>query len=425
MKRAIVLLTILALLAALTACANGGSPSAAASLSASPSPSPTAAPSPATRTDLPAYFAPGLSAVGALPTQNWRIGFIAGGAYQEAAVLYALQDIAAQYAALGVTVSVWQAYSESAQTDAAQRFVSDGVDLVILCADGERAEVGKICSAAGIPYITMGCRAGTPGQDGYLCSFENDDYLVGVLTGLAVADTLTAKNGAPQGNIGEIVGNVADDSTVLRSAGLRRALSAYPDIRVVCSVTTEGDTAYHAAVNVMNAYGTGALDAIVTQSDADALETLQAALNYSRDELRGFIFSAGGTKDGLTGVWYGEFAQSVEVGTQSGMTALEYAVQYLEGTAEEIPPVVCGVTRAFCGSTSQQKLALAEIIAQMDAAGYPYSLDNQGDYGLFAPDDRLLEIYPKHYYEYGDTAAYLAEFPPFTTVEAVYGTSAE
>lgn len=428
MKRGLSLIIVLLILASLSACADGQNLPAAAAASATPvpTPEPTPVPDPITRTDIPAYFAPGLQQVGAQPTQAYHIGVIAGGAFSEDAMRAALDDICAAYASsFNIAVSIQKAVSEAAQVGAAQYLLGSGIDLLIISAYGDRTRVGALCDSQDIPYITMDCRAGTPGQGGYICSIERDDYLIGMLTGLSVADTLTEKYGEPRGNIGEIVGAVSDEASILRSAGLRRALSGYPGIQVVCSVTTEGDTAYHAATNVMRAYRAGELDGIVAQDDAMALEALQAAVNYERDELIGFIWSAGASKDGLTGVWYGQLAQTVEVTAQSGMMAFEYALQYLEGAGGGIPPVVCSMTRAFYAASQQQKNAIAEIIAQMDAQGSARCMDSAGDYALFFPTERLAEVYPKHYYEYADTAAFIAQFAPFTTEEAVYTPAAE
>ena len=423
MKRSIALLTALLLAVSLSACMGGENepPSTSVIVTPAPTPTPTPTPDPVTRTDIPAYFAPGLETVGVQPVQAYHIGIIAGGAFKDAALRTALEAMCAQYNdAFGLEIDVTLYNSPAAQLGAAQNYIDAGADIIIIAADSDRNEVGALCSEHGMPYITMGCRAGTPGQSSYICSIEKDDYLIGVLTGLSIADTLTQKYGEPRGNIGEITGAVSDETSILRSAGLRRALAAYPDIQMVCSVTTEGDTAYHAAVNVMKAYRTGELNGIVALDDTMALEALQAVVNYGRDDLFGLIWSAGGTMDGLTGVWYGQFAQTVEVTQQTGMMALEYALQYLIDSASEIPSIVCSMTRAFHAETQQQKDAIAAVIAQMNEQDFMQSMDNAGDYALFAPDERIAQLYPKHYYEYEDIAAFIAEFGPYTTEEAVY-----
>ena len=427
MKRSIVFIAWLLALVLLAACTDSILPSQTPSVTVSPTAtaSPAPVPSAITRTDIPAYFLPGLSAAGAIPVQAYRIGVIVGNNFKDTVLRSEFERLCEQYEeSFGLEIAFELSITEASQQSVVKSLVSSGVDFMIFSAGGDASTLGALCDAAGVPYLTMDCRAGTPGEGSYVCSIERDDYLIGVLTGLSIANTLTEANGKAAGNIGEIVGDVSDEASILRSAGLRRALASYPDIQVVCSVTTADDTTYHAAVNVMKAYRQGELDGIVVPDDTAAVEALQAVVNYGRDELRGRIWSVGATRDGLTGVWYGEFAQTVEATAQTGMMALEYAVQYLNGDGGDIPAVVCSVTRVFSAGSQGQKDAIALLIAQMEESGYLYCMDNQGAYDLFLPDGRLAQLYPQHYYEYADIAAYLAEFEPYTTQEAVYETAA-
>lgn len=422
MKRSIAMLMAFSILAALAGCTAETEPvkTPVITVTPAPAPTPTPIPDPVTPTDIPAYFAPGLNTVGVQPVEKHRIGIVVGPSF-DTARYNTLNGLCDQYTySFGLEFTLTPAAGEAEQLGAAQALAGSNIDFLILSADGDLSAIGSLCEQSDIPYITMDCRAGTPGQGSYVCSIERDDYLIGILTGLSIADKLTEKYGEARGNIGEITGAVGDEANILRSAGLRRALFAYPDIQVVCSVTTEGDTAYHAAVNMMKAYRAGELDGIVAPDDTAATETMQAAVNYDRDELLGFIWSAGGTKDGLTGVWYGQFAQTVEVTSQSGTMALEYALQYLEGSGSNIPPVVCSMTRGFTSGSQERKDAIAQIIADIDAQGIAYCMDNEGNHALFEPDERLVQIYPKHYYEYDDVASYLAEFEPYATQKAVY-----
>ncbi len=421
MKSGIVILSSFLIIALLCACTVGGE-SEAPFTSSSPTATVTPEPAPlaVTRTDLPAYFAPGLDAPGAIPAEPYRIGVVVGDNFKDAALRGEFENLCTQYAdAFSLDISFQLSVTEASQQTIVRNLLTSGIDLLILSTGGDAPALGALCEEAGVPYITMDCRAGTPGQGQYVCTVERDEYLVGLLTGFSIIDTLTTANGKPEGSIAEIVGDVTASASILRSAGLRRALAACPDIHVVCSVTTADDTAYYAATNVMKAYRQGELDGIVIYSDEAALEVLQAVVNYERNDLRGRIWSVGGTKDGLTGVWYGELAQTVELTAQTGMLALEYAVQYLNGSGN-IPPVVCSVTRAFSASSQEQKDELARIIAQMEESGFHSCMENQGSYDLFMPDERLTLIYPQHYYEYDDIQAYIDEFPPYTTQDAGY-----
>jgi len=427
MKRGIILIAFLLITTLLAACTDSSlsSPTPSASPSPTVTPSPTPVPEAVTRSDVPAFFVPGLDVVGAIPEQAYRIGVIVGNNFKDTALREEFERLCQAYEeSFGLDIEFELSVASVSQQDVAQSLLGSGVDFMILSTGVDAAAIGALCNKAGVPYLTMDCRAGTPGKGGYVCSIERDDYMIGMLTGLSIVDTLTGANGTAAGNIGEIVGDVSDEACILRSAGLRRALSAYPDIRVVCSVTTSDDTAYHAAVNVMRAYRQGELDGIVVESDAAAVETLQALVNYDREELRGRIWSLGGTKDGLTGVWYGEFAQTVELTAQTGMMALEYAVQYLNGDGGDIPPIVCSMTRVFSANSQESKDDIALFIVQMEESGFSYCTDAMGAYAPFLPGEQLTRVYPAHYYEYDDIASYLAEFPPYTTQEAVYAAAA-
>ena len=192
----------------------------------------------------------------------------------------------------------------------------------------------------------------------------------------------------------------------------------------MCSIEAgaDDDTRYKAAVNLLKAYREGELDGIITYDDNTAVMTLQALVDYDRGDMTGRIWSVGGTKAGLTSVWYGDFAQTIERTGQTGMVALEYALQYLEGTAQDIPAVVPAMARVFSAASQEQKDAIAALIVDMDAAGAGYCFENMGSCGLFAPDTTALStVYPTPYYI--QDAAYLAEYEPYTTADAIYDTA--
>ena len=45
-----------------------------------------------------------------------------------------------------------------------------------------------------------------------------------------------------------------------------------------------------------------------------------------RNDVVGRIWSTGATVDGLTGVYHGQLAQTIETASQTGMAAMEYAL---------------------------------------------------------------------------------------------------
>ena len=351
-------------------------------------------------------------------------------AYNDVALHDALINICNAYSqTFDVIFSIIVVSNAQSQSSAVDAMIGDGINFLILSPydDPDSAEAGDICAASAIPYITMNRSIDKEiGEGGYVCTIAPDAYLTGMLTGLSVVQEMTERYGYPKGNIGELPGVVFDEASRLWSMGVRRVLSEYEELNVVCSITggNDDDTRYKAAVNLLKAFRADELDGIITFDDEAAVMTLQAMADYDRGEMTGLIWSVGGTKDGLTAVWYGDIAQTIERNGQTGMTALEYALQYLEGTGQDIPPVVGAMARVFAAQTQPQKDAVAALIADMNTLGINVCFESIGDYALFMPDTQALEsVYPKPYYQQDDM--YLSEFEPYVTADAIYDTEEE
>lgn len=392
---------------------------------AEPVPEPTPV-LPVTRQDIPAMWLPGLAEIGAVPTEAYTIGMVTVKTPYEAAWENEANAMAAAYEErFGVRIlTTVTEDSAAAQAAAVSDMAAQGIDFLILspCSNGATESV-QICENAKIPYITMGARIddAAPGQGSYVCAFRYDEYMTGVLTGLSVVDKMTKKYGAPRGNIGEITDAVDSEASQMRSMGIRRVLAAYDELNVVCSMIggNTQDTQYKAAGNVLKAFREGELSGVIAMNDDIAMQTLQAALDTDRDELVGNIWTMEAGKNGLAGVWHGQFAMAVEHTAHSGMLAVEYALQYLEGG--NIPPEAVCVTRVFTGDTQERKDDVAMLIAVMEQAGTDAIFDSMGSYAPFMPDtDALALVYPMPYFQQSDADTYLAEFEPFATGDAIY-----
>lgn len=390
-----------------------------------PSPQATKA-LPVTRQDISPFFLPGLSDIGTVPDGEYRIGMLLGKAAEDDGWYGELKKICEEYQTrFDVTIDiVMTGNSKQEHLNAATQMVTNDIDFMIMLpsADNTMGEIGDLCERSDVPYITIDKRiAKTPGRGKYICSIEQDDYMVGVLTGMSIVADMTEKYGYPKGNIGEIVNAVNDLSTQRKSMGIRRVFAEHEELNVVCSVAYQNNTVYNAANNVLKAFRKNELDGIITVCDDTAVKTLQAVLDTDRNEMVGNIWSMSANKSGLTGVWYGDIAQTVECTSQTGMVALEYALQYLEGFGEDIPPIVASITRVFSVKTPEQSDAIAKIVADMESKNTYECFEHMGDYTLFLPDfDGMKQYYPKHYFEYTDAQGYLNEHEPFTTGDAVY-----
>lgn len=377
--------------------------------------------------DYPLYFLPGLSKAGVIPTQSRHIGVVIGATSPYAAnsgEFFALAD--AYKDALGITATIEQP-GDGAQIDSIEKMLISGIDFLIFAPGGVEplGEADALCEGQGVPYMTLGRRIeATPGEGSYVCTIEPDEYLNGMLTGLNIVDTMKAKYSEPVGNIAEITGVVSEETSILNSKGLRRSLALYDSLNVVCSVAgnDDKDMIYKAAVNIFKAYREGELDGIVVPDDSAALTVLQAALDNDRNDVMGRIWSTGATVEGMTGVYYGQLAQTIETTSQTGLAAFEYALAYLEGGVG-IPPVITSLTRVFTADTREKKDGIARIIAALKERGAKNCLESVGDYALFVPDESKMRLYyPKRYDTYANAAQYLEAYEPYTTQKAVYHT---
>ena len=393
---------------------------------AQPTQAPTPAP-PVTPPDI-SQFLPGLSESGATPENEYTIGIIMDQTQDNEAWQREIDGIGEKYAQrFGVTIITQLTGKAKAMQMWAARYMAErGVDFLIISpAEADSLEeVAAVCEQNGTPYITINRRiTAVPGEGNYICSIENDDYMAGVLTGMSIMQKMTEKYGEPKGNIGEITADVSDRAAQLKSMGIRRVFEKYSELNVVCSMVggSDADAQYKAAGNVMKAFRRGELDGIVTMNGDIALQTLQAALDTDRDDVIGSIWTMGATRQTLTGVWHGQFAQAVECPCQSGMVAIEYALQYLEGHGEDIPPVVVAMTRVFEARTDAQRDGIAQVIAEMDEKQTGVIFEHMGAYLPFLPDTgEMRKFYPQHYFQYRNVEAFLRQLEPFSTGPAHY-----
>ncbi len=426
MKKRLLAILLILFTVAFTACTAGGSASVPAQSDDASVPAPTAserASEPVTRTDYPLAYLPGLNATGVVPNQSYSIGIVVCVSSPYAANFSAFEELAKAYEdAFGMSVTVEQP-NEAGQIDSVKKLLVSGIEFLIFVPGGEESlgEADTLCAQSGVPYITIGRRTqAVPGEGSYVCTIEPDDFLIGILTGQGIVDAMTAQYGEPYGNIAEITGVVSDTVSMLRSSGLRKVLSSYDKLNVVCSVAghNDKDTVYKAAENIFKAYREGELDGIVVPDDSAALTVLQAALDYDRNDVAGRIWSAGATVKGLTGVYYGQMAQTIETYSQTGMAAMEYAVHYLNGD-RGFPAVITPLTRVFTAESQEKKDGIKNLIAALSERGAQSCLESMGGDAPFLPDENIKN-YPKRYDSYPDIEAYLGTYEPYTTQKAIY-----
>jgi len=403
----------------LSACASLKPVSAQAQAAPAPEPTESIMAVPVTPDDFPFSYFPKLGVSGAIPQKAYHIGVVIEKTSPYAPNLAAFEELGKKYEeSFGMTVTI-ERPDDAAQS--VRRMIADGIELLIYAPGEDENQIGAICEDCGVPYITIGRRTeARPGEGRYVLSIEPDLFYSGILAGQHIADTMKARYGEPFGNIAEITGVVSDEASILRSGGLRHALAPYDRINVVCSVagSDDADTIYKAAENIFKAYREGELDGIVVPDDGAALTVLQAALDYDRNDVAGSIWSTGATAEGLTGVYYGQFAQTVETWSQTGLAAMEYAVRYLNG-GTGFPPAVTALMRSFTAETQEKKDGIKELIAALKERNAQSCLESEGAYAAYLPDTSRFN-YPQRYDLYTDPAKYLSAYAPYTTEKAIY-----
>ncbi|MBN8998978.1 MAG: substrate-binding domain-containing protein, partial [Rhizobiales bacterium] len=94
--------------------------------------------------------------------------------------------------------------------------------------------IAGLADAAGVPLIVADRGLGVPpGKGQYKMLIEVDWNAVGVELGKAAVEALKKKNGAPKGNIVELVGTVGSTPQIGMDAGLQSVIAPYPDIKVI------------------------------------------------------------------------------------------------------------------------------------------------------------------------------------------------
>lgn len=129
-----------------------------------------------------------------------------------------------------VTVDIRNAGDDNArQAEDIRRFINEGVDLLIV-APNEAAPITPVVEEAysrGIPVIVVDRKILS---DKYTAYVGADNYEIGVAVGNYIANTLHGR-----GTVAEISGLAGSTPAIDRHQGVMKALSTYPDIRLLAT----------------------------------------------------------------------------------------------------------------------------------------------------------------------------------------------
>ena len=263
--------------------------------------------------------------------------------------------------------------------------------------------VADMCESLGIPYITIDRSIdATVGEGMYVANIEGDNFRLGVAMGIEMVKGLTEKNGEPAGNVAEITGGIGSTPGIQRSAGIRHVLKDYPDIKMVQVVdgNWDVDTAYKAAQDIMTAHG-DELDGLFCSFDSGTMQAINVAEVQGIDDLV-YVSADGDTTFMRDYVLTGKAQCCVEYPPYYGITALEYAIQYLNGN--DIPSFVLLSQRLYTTETEEKAAALKELTDKCTEAGDPFVPATYGMYDVFSMTGELWEkYYPVNWVDGGGT----------------------
>lgn len=177
---------------------------------------------------------------------------------------------------------------------------------------------------AGVTVVIVNQQIADPSASDCYVGVSNED-------GGEMEMSLAVKDINGKGNIALLLGPMGSDAQVGRSAGYKKALASYPDIKVVFESSAEWDTA-RALSMVENWLQAGKnINAIVAQNDGMAMGALKAVQDAGLQD-KVFVYGLDATPDALASVKAGELRATVSQSTAvQGREAMKACVEISNG----------------------------------------------------------------------------------------------
>ena len=346
---------------------------------------------------------PGLATIGVKPLQKYKIAFSNGDmadTWRAAFWNDMIKSLDYLKNTFGIEYITANSGADSAkQIEDIRSLLAQKPDILLFSPNESAplAVVADMCVEAKIPFITIDRSLElTPGQGMYIADIEGDNFKDGIGMGISLVNGLTAKNGKPEGIVAEIAGAQGSSPAVYRSAGLRFVLKDYPDIQIVQVVDGGFDDskAYAGAQDIFTAHGKE-LDALVVAWDTGAAQAIKVADTLGLKDIL-FISSNGNTEVLKDYVLTGRIYSEIEYPPMYGITALEYAIHYLNG--DNIPSKILMPQRNYMIDTPEKKAALQELVDQAEAEKATFIPASLGKYDVFGTKGELWDkYYPKSF----------------------------
>lgn len=346
---------------------------------------------------------PGLETIGVKPLKKYKIAFSNGDmadTWRAAFWNDMIKSLDYLKATFGIDYITANSGADSAkQIEDIRSLLAQKPDILLFSPNESAplAVVADMCEEAKIPFITIDRSLElTPGKGMYIADIEGDNFKDGIGMGISLVNGLTAKFGKPAGIVAEIAGAQGSSPAVYRSAGLRFVLKDYPEIQIVQVVDGGFDDskAYAGAQDIFTAHGKE-LNALVVAWDTGAAQAIKVAETLGLKDIL-FITSNGNTEVLRDYTLTGKIYSEIEYPPMYGITALEYALHYLNG--DTIPARILMPQRNYMIDTPEKKAALEELVTKAAAEGATFIPASLGMYDVFNTKGPLWDkYYPKSF----------------------------
>ena len=194
------------------------------------------------------------------------------------------------------------------QLNQVQSFLAQNVDAVIVLPVDTAATVNitRAATTAKVPLVYVNRRPDDPKLPAGVVAVASDDLQAGQLQGQFIAKQLNGK-----GSIALIMGELTQNATRGRSEGLKEALKAFPDIKVVAQQNADWDRSKGMDLTSNWLTAGTRFDAIVANNDEMAIGAAMALQQAGMGKGQVPVVGGDGLPDGQAAIKRGLLAASV------------------------------------------------------------------------------------------------------------------
>jgi inositol transport system substrate-binding protein len=238
---------------------------------------------------------------------------------------------------LNVKIQFEDAHNDiGAQLDQMQNFAAQKVKAMIVNPVDAAAtpKMTRLAVAAGIPLVYVNRQPGDKTLPAGVAYVGSEETVAGKLEGEEIVRLLGNK-----GNVAIIMGELSNNSTLVRTQGVEQVIAANPGMKVI-----EKQTANWQRTEGMNLVSNWLLagkkiDAIASNNDEMAIGAIMALQQAGKDPKKTIVGGVDATADGLAEIAKGNLAFSIfQDGKSQGKVAVETAVGLMRG--DKVPSFV-------------------------------------------------------------------------------------